>query len=175
MAAPLNLEELYDEHAPFCVVADLCAIRTFLAGTVVSALVHRTALDEAVVACALERYRLAHLKYPESLEALVPQYLKAVPPDLFTGAPLLYRTLPNNRFVLYSVGLNESDEGGTAAIMRGWRGRPAWRREEGDWVWEYPEMSAASKTTADHVDDQTTHHANQLPRPPVLKSPSGTL
>lgn len=164
-----------NEFKPFWVVAELFAIRSGSVPTVMSTLIRRTALDEAAVACALERYRLAHLKYPESLEVLVPRYLKAVPPDLFTGAPLLYRTLPDNRFVLYSVGLNESDEGGSAAVRRGWRGRPAWQREEGDWVWEYPEMSAASKTTAAHVDDQTTHRANQLPRPPALKSSSGTL
>jgi hypothetical protein len=44
----------------------------------------------AVVAVALERYRLANGRWPDDLAALVPKYLAAVPADPFNGKPLGY-------------------------------------------------------------------------------------
>jgi len=69
-------------------------------------------IDEAQVACALERYRLANQQYPEQLAALAPQYMAKLPPDVVSGKQLIYhRDLPNH-FVLYSVGWNGTDDGG---------------------------------------------------------------
>jgi len=65
----------------------------------------------ARVALAVERYRLAHGGWPESLEALLPEYLDAVPPDPFDGRPLRYRAT-EERAVVYSVGENLGDDGG---------------------------------------------------------------
>ncbi len=67
----------------------------------------------AQAAIAIERYRRAHgNEPPETLEALVPEYLETVPADPFDGAPLRYRRLPEG-YVVYSIGLNLQDDGGT--------------------------------------------------------------
>ena len=42
-------------------------------------------VDLARVACALERYRLAHGSYPETLDALAPQFIEKLPHDLSTA------------------------------------------------------------------------------------------
>ncbi len=63
-------------------------------------------------AVAVERYRLAHDGHlPENLEALVPDFLKEVPPDPFDGNPLRFRPLSPG-FVVYSIGANRVDDGG---------------------------------------------------------------
>lgn len=64
----------------------------------------------ALVAC--ERYRIRHGRWPESLQALVPEFLDKVPTDPYDGQPLRYRRLPDGAIV-YSVGPNRKDEGGT--------------------------------------------------------------
>jgi hypothetical protein len=67
-----------------------------------------------IAALAAERYRKAHDRWPESLAALVPQYLKEVPLDPFDGKPLRLRRLSDG-LVIYSVGLDGQDNGGTLA------------------------------------------------------------
>ena len=63
------------------------------------------------LAFALAAYRRDHGKYPAKLDALAPDYLAAVPQDLFSGKPLIYR--PDEKgYLLYSVGINGVDEGG---------------------------------------------------------------
>jgi hypothetical protein len=71
-------------------------------------------LDEAVTACALERFRLAHGQYPATLDALVPEYLRQVPADILAvpAAKLKYVTTANGGFKVYSVGVNHVDNGG---------------------------------------------------------------
>ena len=48
-------------------------------------------MDLARVAIALERYRLAHGAYPESLDVLAPQFIAQLPHDIINGQPLHYR------------------------------------------------------------------------------------
>src|ERR1039458_6325962 len=67
----------------------------------------QTRVNEAIVACALERYRLAQGQFPDSLEPLSPRFLPKLPHDIITGAPLIYRRAPDGQFILYSVGWNE--------------------------------------------------------------------
>jgi hypothetical protein len=87
---------------------------------------NQTRVNEAYIACGLERYRLAHGQYPETLDALVPQFAEKLPHDIIGGQPLKYHRTADGRFVLYSVGWNGKDDGGVA-------GKSV---EEGDWVWE---------------------------------------
>ncbi len=63
----------------------------------------QTAVNGGVVACALERYRLAFGHFPERLDALVPQFMPKLPGDVTTGQPLPYQRTNDGRFVLNSV------------------------------------------------------------------------
>src|SRR5262249_8608825 len=59
-----------------------------------------------VTAVAAERYRLAHGRWPERLQDLVPDYLSKVPMDLFDGQPLRYRRLKDG-VIVYTVGADQ--------------------------------------------------------------------
>lgn len=92
-------------------------------------------VDFALIACALERYRLAAGRYPETLGSLSPQYLRHLPNDMIDGQPLRYQRTDDGGFLLYSVGWNEIDEHGTPAFLASGRSTEI---KEGDWVWRYP-------------------------------------
>lgn len=96
--------------------------------------------DMAVVACALERHRLASGQFPETLAALVPRFLKTVPHDMVSGGALHYQRTDDGQFLLYSVGWNEADDGGELAFLPSGRSP---EKKEGDWVWRYPSAKAA--------------------------------
>ena len=68
--------------------------------------------DQAVIACALERFRLANGRFPDALEKLVPDYLKAVPLDVVNGEQPHYRLNKNGKYLLYSDGWTGKDNGG---------------------------------------------------------------
>jgi hypothetical protein len=93
----------------------------------------QVALEQAVVACALERFRLRNGQFPEALKALVPDYAHAIPHDLIDGAPLRYRRESEGSYKLYSVGWDEVDDGGMIAM----KSVNSSRRDDqqGDWVW----------------------------------------
>jgi hypothetical protein len=92
---------------------------------------NQTLANEAQIACALERHRLAHGQYPETLDALVPQFIAKLPHDLIGGQPLHYRRTAEGEFLLYSIGWNERDDGGQIALNKDGRED----LENGDWVW----------------------------------------
>lgn len=92
-------------------------------------------IDEAIVACALERYRLVHGQFPDTLDALSPQFAEHIPHDLITGEPLKYHRTEGGQFILYSVGWNGKDDGGKIALTEGSHGRVDITK--GDWVWQY--------------------------------------
>ncbi|MGC3959292.1 MAG: hypothetical protein QM813_15525 [Verrucomicrobiota bacterium] len=86
---------------------------------------NQTSVNQARIACALERYHQAHRQYPDSLAALRPQFLATIPNDLIGNQPLKYRHEADGGFTLYSVGWNETDDDGKAAP----------NLENGDWIW----------------------------------------
>jgi hypothetical protein len=92
-------------------------------------------LDLARVACALERFRLAHGSYPATLDALAPQFIEKLPHDLINGQPLHYRRTDGGQFVLYSVGWDEKDDGGQIFLTKS----GVVDQKKGDWVWQYPQ------------------------------------
>jgi hypothetical protein len=94
----------------------------------------QTSLDLARVACALERYRLANGQFPATLEALAPKFIGTLPHDVINGQPLKYRLTDDGQFVLYSVGWNQTDDGGKVELTK--NGYLDMHR--GDWVWRYP-------------------------------------
>jgi hypothetical protein len=106
----------------------------------VSGMVRKTALaqtgaDCAALACALERYRLARGQFPESLGALVPEFIGQLPQDVINGEPLHYRCTPDGEYVLYSVGWDATDGGGVISL--GKNGQSV-SPTTGDWVWRLP-------------------------------------
>lgn len=88
------------------------------------------AAQSAATACALERHWKKHGAYPESLNALVPEFAPEVPRDRMDGQPLRYRRTADGLFQLWSVGLDGVDNGGVA------KAKDAGAEELGlDWVW----------------------------------------
>ncbi len=65
-----------------------------------------------LAAIAIKRYQLRHGRLPESLTALVPELLREVPHDWFSGGPLHYRPNADGTFLLYSVGEDGKDNSG---------------------------------------------------------------
>jgi hypothetical protein len=68
--------------------------------------------EMTVAAIALKRYNLRHGKLPDTLTALVPEFLSIPPVDFMNGQPLCYRPKPDGTYQLYSVGDNGRDDGG---------------------------------------------------------------
>ncbi|HWL51810.1 MAG TPA: hypothetical protein VNQ90_05215 [Chthoniobacteraceae bacterium] len=100
----------------------------------------QTVADLGVVATALERYHRRGNSYPETLAALVPTFLEALPHDLVTGEPLHYRRTENGRFLLYSVGWNGTDDGGRTFFSK--QKRRFFTLPKGDWIWPLPDESS---------------------------------
>jgi hypothetical protein len=84
--------------------------------------------DMTLLACALERHRLARGSIPGRLEDLAPDFTDRIPLDVFTGEPPHYRPTGSGGYVLYSVGWNEKDDGGEP-------GKEWFSSKDGDWVW----------------------------------------
>jgi hypothetical protein len=86
--------------------------------------------DGVLTGLALEAYHRKHGTYPESLDALVPDLLPAVPTDRITGAPVRYR-LVDGKPVVYSLGDDRVDDGGRPPTTKG--GKPD-NRSAANWV-----------------------------------------
>lgn len=98
--------------------------------------------EAARVVVALERHRLAHGSWPGSLDELTPEFLASIPRDPFDGGSMKYH-LRDGRPVVYSVGMNRTDDGGRH-VEKGWSWCPPDQVEQrvagepethdGDWV-----------------------------------------
>jgi hypothetical protein len=92
---------------------------------------NQTAINEALIGCALERYRLAQGKFPDRLDVLAPDFLAKIPHDVINGEPLKYRLTDDGQYLLYSVAWNGKDDNGTPPSD--------YRNDEGvDWTWRFP-------------------------------------
>ncbi len=83
----------------------------------------QTSVNQASIACALERFRQANGGYPESLQALVPALLDRVPVDAVSGRPVIYECPDEKSFVLRGVGPNGTDD--------------SRKKASDDWLWTY--------------------------------------
>lgn len=63
---------------------------------------------------ALHAYQLEHGSYPSTLTALAPAYLSKIPADPFAASGPLQYHLTGKTYVLYSIGPDGKDDGGTA-------------------------------------------------------------
>jgi hypothetical protein len=94
--------------------------RYILSGLLLPALgkaVHRDTEDRAKAriaqtVLAIERFRLAHAgQLPESVDSLMPAYLRAIPSDPFDGKPLRFKRRDLG-YIIYCVGPDTVDDGG---------------------------------------------------------------
>ena len=60
----------------------------------------------------------------------MPEFIEIIPHDLIGAQPLHYRRTEDGKFPLYSVGWNETDDGGLPGTLADVK--------KGDWVWQYP-------------------------------------
>jgi hypothetical protein len=74
-------------------------------------------LRTASAGLAIERYRLAAGRLPDTLADLVPICLDAVPTDPFDGNDLRYKKLEAG-FIVYSIGEDQIDDGGKERKQR---------------------------------------------------------
>ena len=89
----------------------------------------QTAVNQAIIACALERFRIANGKYPETLEQLVTAYLDRIPNDIIRGQPMIYEQA-HGRYVLRGVGPNGIDD-------RNKKQTSSMPPVSDDWLWSY--------------------------------------
>jgi hypothetical protein len=134
-ASMKKMQTILKHHSPYHLLANI-GIPNYSKAWQTTAY-DQTMVNEAQIVCALERYRLAHGEYPETLDALAPQFIATIPQDVIGGQPLHYRRTEDGKFLLYSVGWNETDDGG----------QPLPHSEngyindygQGDWVWPVTE------------------------------------
>jgi hypothetical protein len=90
-----------------------------------------------LTAIALKRHQLRHGKLPETLNALAPEFLPAVPLDPVNAQPLHYRPNADGTFLLYSVGEDGEDNGGNPKPVNEKAKSNSWQNGR-DWVWPQP-------------------------------------
>jgi hypothetical protein len=105
-----------------------------LMGAVPRAMQCETYREMVVTAIALERFRMRHGRYPETLAALIPEVIAQMPHDYLDGQPLRYRLKPDGHFLLYSVGFDGKDDGGDPRPPDSFTGTSSFARGK-DLVW----------------------------------------
>jgi hypothetical protein len=90
----------------------------------------QTCVNQAVIACALDRFRLVNGGYPENLQQLVPALLDRIPRDAVSGRPMIYEP-GSGSFVLRGVGPNGIDDRKNTT--------------SDDWLWTYSTNTPSAK------------------------------
>jgi len=94
---------------------------------------NKAGIEALVTVVALLRYHQDNGRYPQNLDELVDgAYLRRLPMDPYSAQSMCYKKT-DDTFILYSVGLNFKDDGGTVAVVDG-RTKSAGTKEQGDWV-----------------------------------------
>ena len=144
MSKQKELNALIMEHKshPFSHLDEVMgAILTPVMETVTRKVVYaQSVVNEAIAACALERYRIKHDSYPDTLEAANRPGEKSIPPDVISGKPMGYRKTPNGRYALWCFGIDGKDHGGKRVFdeQRPEETRFSDAKYPGDWVWDFP-------------------------------------
>lgn len=112
--------------------------------------VRNAALREAVMASiSLSAYRRDHGEYPAGLDSLLHGYLAAIPNDPYVDRPLRYvRGQDRQDYVLYSVGPNQTDDGGKGREDSP-PGKPAGQQD--DLVYSRPRLPTRYEPTLEKV------------------------
>jgi hypothetical protein len=96
--------------------------------------------NQAIAACALERYRIEHGAYPDALSQANHPGEPPIPDDPLTRKPMGYRKTPNGRYTLWSLAFNGINHNGQRILDPKAPDHtkfsdPAY---QGDWVWDFP-------------------------------------
>ena len=114
-----------------------------------------------VTAIAIERFHLAHGCYPDSLSKLVPKFLKSQLTDYMDGEPLRYRRSEDDRFLLYSVGLDGYDDQGQLPAMGSTSAGSNFGREAPDLVWPMPASPAEVQAYAEAAESRRAQQSTR--------------
>jgi hypothetical protein len=95
----------------------------------------------AITAIALKRFELKSGYLPDRIELLVPEYVKSVPRDPVDGQAIRYKLNTDGSFLLYSIGANAVDDGGSATSTNSASKSFSWQKGL-DWVWPQPATEA---------------------------------
>ena len=120
-----HLSEL--EGRWFCLFKDSARIFSRLGAMFCAS---ETQVRQVRLAIAIERFRSARDSNLETLTELVPEFIAALPGDIYGGKPMIYRRKESGGFLLYSVGSNRIDDGGAT-------GGKGSEQNQLDWVWPY--------------------------------------
>ena len=120
----------------------------FAPGAVRRTMMAETGRRVVITAVALKRFQLKHGQFPDSLSALCPEFLAAVPVDPMDGNPLRYRKNDDGTYLLYSVGEDGVDDGGDPSFSAlGKAANNYWQNDRArDWVWPQPATIAEIQT-----------------------------
>ena len=81
---------------------------------------NQSLVDQAFIACALERFRLAHGEYPHDLAALTPGFAGRLPRGITGEDQFHYRRSDDGSFRLYSVGWSGKDKTASDHVKGDW-------------------------------------------------------
>jgi hypothetical protein len=97
-------------------------------------------VNETIAACALERYRIEHNSYPDTLEAANRPGEKSIPLDILSGNPMGYRKTADGRYALWCVSFDGVDHRGQRVLdqQQPENTKFADPKYSGDWVWDFP-------------------------------------
>ena len=96
--------------------------------------------NQAIAACELERWFIAHQGYPGSLDDMEPAAVKRLPLDVLSAKPIGYRKTPEGRYALWCIGFDGKDDGGKRVLDDEQPEKTKLYDTSyiGDWVWDFP-------------------------------------
>lgn len=119
-------------------------IMVALIAPAVNTIVHKIAytqgvVNQAIIACALERYRIEKGTYPDSLAAVKLADGKPLPLDVMNDKVMGYRKTTDGKYALWSVGFDGKDDGGKRVLddKKPENTKFSDTKYVGDWVWDY--------------------------------------
>lgn len=130
-----SLVEAYHSPPPFRQLGDMLISMmrpSFSAGALIY---NQSLVNESIAACAIERYRIEHGIYPDTLEAANRARETSIPLDIVSGKPMGYRKTAAGRYVLWCVGFTGKDNGGKRVLEKEYSN---FSSPPGDWVWDFP-------------------------------------
>jgi len=98
-------------------------------------------INQAIIACALERHRMEKGGYPDSLDAVKLASGRPLPLDVMNNKPMGYRKTADGKYALWSVGSDGKDDSGKRVLDENKPENTKFESDKylGDWVWDYPQ------------------------------------